>query len=57
MLGEDKLSRSERIRLESLSQSLHMTAHVANQKPTEEEILSRAERIEKWLKDANAGVQ
>lgn len=52
-MPEDKLTRQERIRLESLSQAFLITTHVAEQRPTEEEILCRAERIEAWLKRAD----
>ena len=54
MFGEDKLTRNERIRLESLSQALNMTAHVSEKKPTDEEILKRAEHIELWLRSASS---
>lgn len=50
---EDKLSRAERIRLESLSQAQHMTGFVSKEQPTEAEIIARAQRIEDWLKEAN----
>ena len=49
---EDKMTRAERIRLESLAQSMNMSPLVHAQRPTEEDILARAERIEAWLKEA-----
>lgn len=57
MFGEDKLSRPERIRLESLSQALHLSGHVFVERPTEQKVLELAERIETWLKKSNEGMQ
>ena len=49
---EDKLTRAERIRLESLGQAQNMSPLVQRDRPTEGDILRRAERIEAWLKEA-----
>ena len=49
---EDKMTRAERIRLESLAQAMNMTPIVDANRPSEANILARAERIEAWLKEA-----
>lgn len=50
MFQNDQLTRGERIRLESLSQSIHVTNLIATKQPTLGTILENAEAIERWLK-------
>jgi hypothetical protein len=51
-MPEDKLTRAERIRLESLSQALQITIVESAARPTLKTILDNAERIEAWLRKA-----
>ena len=57
MMIEDKLTRSERIRLESLSQAVQITMLTRNdgagEAPKISDVLRYAETIEVWLKSAN----
>lgn len=50
MIPNDQLTRNERIRLESLSQSIQATAITSSNRPTLSDILANAEKIEVWLK-------
>ena len=50
MMSNDQLTRNERIRLESLSQSIQATAITSKNRPLLSDILSNAEKIEDWLK-------
>lgn len=58
-MPEDKLTHAERLRLEALSQSIHLTMALNRAPPqldstqAEKFILERAERIEEWLTAAN----
>jgi hypothetical protein len=49
---EDKFTRAERVRLESLAQALNVLGHTATERPTEAAVFAQAERIEAWLKRA-----
>lgn len=53
MMTNDQLTRNERIRLESLSQAHVLTNMTATERPTAEQILTNAEKIETWLKSAD----
>lgn len=50
---QDQLTRFERIRLESLSQSMMLTQLTSSERPTKEKILANAKEIEQFLLDAN----
>lgn len=52
-MGEDKLTHAERVRLESLSQAFNMGGHTGEKRPTVQDVLDAAEKIEGWLKTAN----
>lgn len=59
MIGEDKLTRPERVRLESFAQacqSFVMTGH-PGRPPTLDDVMARAEQIEEWLAKANKVLQ
>lgn len=49
---EDKLTRAERIRLESLSQAVNMAGHLFAGRPFSKEIFDLAEKVESFLKKA-----
>lgn len=50
MIGEDKLTRNERIRLEALAR----TQGMAGIRPEEWEVMKeQAEKVEQWLKEAD----
>lgn len=51
-MSNDQLTRNERIRLESLSQSIQATAITSNHRPVLADILANAAVIENWLKSA-----
>ena len=53
---EDKLLRSERVRLEALAQAIALSAIIYND-ATMKTILERAEEIEKWLYRAKDNTQ
>jgi hypothetical protein len=48
----DKLTRGERIRLESLNQVLNWLGPMMVQRPPLMHILENAEQVEKWIKAA-----
>lgn len=52
MINQDQLTRGERIRLESLSQSMSATTLTSKERPSLTDILNNAEKIESWLKKA-----
>lgn len=58
-MPEDKLSRAERIRLESFAQATNtvLMTRDRNTRPTLGELFTQAEQIEAWLKKANESVQ
>ena len=52
-MPNDQLTKPERLRLESLSQSMGLTGLTATERPTIELVFENAERIEAWLKKSN----
>ncbi len=51
-MGNDQLTRAQRVRLESLSQAVNMTVLISTEKPTLQGILGNAKSIEAFLKEA-----
>ena len=53
MIPNDQLTKQERLRLESLSQSMAATSMSSNERPTLDLIFENAKRIEEFLKASN----
>lgn len=52
-MGQDQLTRRERIRLESFAQAQSSMSFTATKKPTLADLFEQAEEIERWLLNAN----